>query len=204
MQIHFPRIKYVIAGSLLSGALVASAPVYADNPHKLNKDIFVKECVPPSGSDDARFLAHAPSPQVKVCGINKNAKFVVDLGENILYTYDEQGQPTCAYRIASGKKSTPTHTGVRTVSHVETYPYRTAYGTKRKRNPSAYGPKIIILKILDTKTGEKSKTGEFIHGNNDSTSIGKYASKGCMRMDNEVIKKLALDVKRDDIVLIKK
>ena len=204
MQIHFPKIKYVIAGSLLSGALVASAPVYADNPHKLSQDTFVKDCVPPSGSDDPKFLAFAPSPDVKVCGVNKKAKFVVDLGENILYSYDEQGQPTCAYRIASGKKSTPTHTGIRTVSHVETYPYKTAYGTKRKRNPSAYGPKIIILKILDTKTGEKNKTGEFIHGNNDSTSIGKYASKGCMRMDNEVIKKLALDVKRGDIVLIKK
>jgi len=202
MQIHFPKIKYIITGTLISGALFASAPACAGGYNKLTQDTFVKDSVPPSGTSDARFLAKAPSPKIKVCGVNKNAKFVIELGENILYTYDEQGQPTCAYRIASGKKSTPTHTGVRVVSHIETYPYRTAYGTKRKRNPSAYGPKIIILDILDTKTGETSQTGEFIHGNNDSTSIGKYASKGCMRMDNDVIKELARNAKRGDIVLI--
>lgn len=74
--------------------------------------------------------------------------------------------------------------------------------SKRRRHPSAYGPKIICLDILDTKTGEKSHIGEFIHGNNDSTSIGKYASKGCMRMDNIVIKELAQNAKNGDIVLI--
>ena len=47
-------------------------------------------------------------------------------------------------------------------------------------------------------------TGQFIHGNNDVTSIGKRASKGCIRMDNEVIKYLASIVKRGDFVIIKK
>ncbi len=49
-----------------------------------------------------------------------------------------------------------------------------------------------------------SQTGQFIHGNNDISSLGKYASLGCIRMDNEVIKKLAKEVKRGDIVVIRK
>ena len=46
--------------------------------------------------------------------------------------------------------------------------------------------------------------GEFIHGNNDSTSIGKKVSMGCIRMDNNVIKYLSGVVKRGDFVVIKK
>lgn len=203
MQIHFPNIKYILAGSLLSGALVSATPFYPKYQNELSQDTFVKESIPARGTDNKKFLAKAPSPKVKVCGENKNAKFVIDLTENVLYTYDEKGLPNYVYLIASGKPSTPTHSGVRVVSHVETHNYKTApRGTKRRRNPNAYGPKIIILDILNTKTGERESIGEFIHGNNDSTSIGKYASKGCMRMDNEVIKKISSDVKRGDIVII--
>lgn len=203
MQIHFPQFKYIVAGSLLSGVLLSSTPTYANSHNQLPQDTFVIDSIPPSGTTSQKFLSQAPSPDVKVCGVNKKAKIVVDISKNVLYTYDESGTPTCAYLIASGKKSTPTHTGVRAVSHVETYPYRTSpYNTKRRRNPKAYGPKIIILDILDTKTGENSQIGEFIHGNNDEESIGKYASKGCMRMDNEVIRELSANAKRGDIVLI--
>ena len=203
MQIHFPQIKYIMAGSILSGALLAITPTSAGNINQPQQDIFVKDSVPPSGTTNANFLASAPSPDIMVCGKNKKAKFVINLSQNVLYSYDQNGQPKCAYRIASGKASTPTHSGVRIVSHTESYPYRSApRHTKRRRNPRAYGPKAIILDILNTKNGARSSTGEFIHGNNDSTSIGKYASHGCMRMDNEVIKKISDDVKRGDLVLI--
>ena len=55
--------------------------------------------------------------------------------------------------------------------------------------------------LLTLHDGE---TGEFIHGNKNPDSLGKYASKGCMRMDNEVIQYLAPQMKRGDIVIIKK
>ena len=56
---------------------------------------------------------------------------------------------------------------------------------------------------LDPKTGEQTRTGEFIHGNNNVNSLGKYASNGCIRMDNEIIKQFALEIKAGDIVIIK-
>ena len=159
--------------------------------------------ITPKGTSDISILAKAPSPKVKIQGKIKNAKIVVNLSKNVLYFYDDNGNPLCAYLISSGKSSTPTSTGVRRVSHVETYPYNTApKSSKRRRSPGAYGPKIIILDILDPKTGEISPIGEFIHGNNAPADLGKYVSHGCMRMDNEVIKKLSGLVKRGDIVNI--
>jgi lipoprotein-anchoring transpeptidase ErfK/SrfK len=158
---------------------------------------------PPEGSSDKEVLKFAPSPKVKIMGEAKNAKFVVNLSNNVLYHYDENGEADCAYRIASGKPKTPTHTGVRMVTHVETYPYRSAPAhTKRHKNPRDYGPKIIMLNKLDPETGELSDIGEFIHGNRNPATLGQYVSHGCMRMDNKVIKELAANAKRGDIVLI--
>lgn len=204
MRIHLPAFKYLIAGTAIAGLTLPTTLSYSNNITKTQStDVFEKKSVPSEGTQDIQILSNAPSPEVVVCGKKEKAKIVVDLKTNTLYTYNEFGQAQCAYSIASGKTSTPTHAGVRIVSHTETYPYKTApRHTKRRRNPRAYGPKVIILDILDTKTGERSSIGEFIHGNNDPTSIGKYASKGCMRMDNDVIKQLSTTVKRGDIVII--
>ena len=169
-------------------------------------DTFVMQNVVfPKGTTDSCVLKNAPCNQVCIQGEVKNAKFVIDISKNILYHYDESGIPVIAYSVASGKKSSPTDTGVRIVTHVETYPYRTAgKNTKRRRNPRDYGPNIICVEKLDPVSGKRSITGEFIHGNNNPASIGKYASLGCVRMDNDVIKDLSKQVKRGDIILIVK
>lgn len=159
--------------------------------------------VPAEGTSSKSILKDAPSPKVLVQGEVKNAKIIVNLTDNILYKYDDNGNAETAYSVASGKSSTPTRCGVRVVSHVETYPFRGAPPrSKRRRNPRAYGPKIIILDKLDVNTGERSSIGEFIHGTNNPSSIGKYISHGCIRMDNEIIKELASEVKRGDIVMM--
>ena len=53
-------------------------------------------------------------------------------------------------------------------------------------------------------TGQTSSTGEFLHGNANSKTLGMYVSKGCMRMDNEVIKKIASETKPGDLIIIKR
>lgn len=160
---------------------------------------------PAKGSAVDSVLAFAPDPWVVVQGQQKALTFVVDVTNNILYHYDKDGNPIMGYRIASGKLTPQMQTdeGLRIVSHIETYPYKTAPAhTKRRKNPRDYGPRCIILDKLDPNTGKRSSTGEFIHGNKDASSIGKHASQGCMRMDNEVIKELAKAVKRGDLVMI--
>lgn len=211
-------IKTGLGISATAGLLLFTPPVQKINA-KITNDTFeytpstdtVKTdtvgfiCPTPEGSTDSLLLRSAPNPEVAVMGEKKNAAIVVDISENVLYHYDENGKPSCAYLVATGKKNTPTDTGVRVVTHIESYPYKGApASTKRRKQPWNYGPKIICLEKLNPQTGEKALTGEFIHGNNNYKSLGKHSSLGCIRMDNEVIKKLAKIIKRGDIVLIKK
>ena len=199
------RIPQVIK-TISIGCMISALPICTNRAFAQTEEIddFIVVTAPPEGTSEKGVLAGAPNPNVKIQGQMKTAKFVVDLSKNVLYKYNIQGKPEMAYMIASGKPSTPTSKGVRVVTHTETYPYRTAPAhTKRRRNPSAYGPKIILLNKLDPNTGEKSDIGEFIHGNNNFDSLGRYVSHGCMRMDNEVIKQLAAEAKRGDIVIIK-
>lgn len=201
-------------GNNLVGMLVGSAillPAIHTRSNTLNlqqkMDTFEKsiDSVTPQGSTERSILLFAPSPNIEIKGEMKQAKIVVDLSKNILYKYNDNGEAEVAYLVASGKKSSPTDVGVRMVTHIETYPYKSApAATKRRRNPNDYGPRIICLETVNPKTGAKGSTGEFIHGNKNPNSLGKYASLGCIRMDNEVIKKLAKQVKRGDIVVIKR
>ena len=170
----------------------------------LSKDTF-QYSIPPTGTTEDSILKKAPSPQITVKGEKKNAAIVVDLNSNVLYQYDESGKPICAYLVASGKKKYPTDTGIRVVTHIERYPYKTASPkTKRYKKPWDYGPRVICLETVDPKTGARGKTGEFIHGNNNPASLGKYASLGCVRMDNTIIKYLANIVKPGDIVVMQR
>lgn len=195
-------IKTFCLGCTMLALPMTAHKIFAQN--QIDVDDFVIVTAPPEGTTDKEVLLGAPNPHVKIKGEDKTAKFVVDLSKNVLYKYNLQGKPETAYMIASGKPETPTTKGVRVVTHTETYPYKTApWSTKRRRNPGAYGPKIILLNRIDTKTGEQSEIGEFIHGNNNFDSLGRYISHGCMRMDNEVIKQLASEAKRGDIVIIK-
>lgn len=199
------RIPSIIK-TISIGCMISALPISTNRAFAQTEEIddFIVVTAPPEGTSEKDVLAGAPQPNVKIQGQMKTAKFVVDLSKNVLYKYNIQGKPEMAYMIASGKPSTPTSKGVRVVTHTETYPYRTAPAhTKRRRNPSAYGPKIILLNKLDPNTGEKSDIGEFIHGNNNFDSLGRYASHGCIRMDNEVIKQLAAEAKRGDIIIIK-
>lgn len=168
-------------------------------------DVFIHTVtnIPPQGTNSYFALIHAPNPKINIAGEETQAKIVVNLDNNVLYTYNNYGEPEMAYRIASGKKSTPTHTGIRIVTNIESYPYRSAgKATKRYKTPRDYGPKALILQKVDPLTGKLTPTGEFIHGNNNKNSLGTYASKGCMRMDNEVIKEIAKQVKKGDYILI--
>lgn len=187
--------------TLAIAAPMYKVSLYAQLPEK---DRFEKIVPPPEGTSDVAVLNVAPNPEISINGEIQNAVIVVDLSKNVLYKYDSLGAAEKAYLIASGKANTPTDKGVRIVTHIEKYPYKAApIGTKRRRNPGAYGPNIICLNKINPDNGEQSRTGEFIHGNCNKSSLGKYASQGCIRMDNEVIKQLSKEVKRGDIIIIK-
>jgi len=188
----------------LFGSFAIEKTTKTENANQTSNDIVVKNKA--NASEDIKnpeLLANAPSNKITVSGEEKQARIVVSLSSNKLYLYDENGQAEEVHTIASGAKNTPTHKGLRKVSHIETYPYANAEGTKRQKNPKPYGPKILVLNTVDEKTGEiKGSNGEFIHGNSNEASIGKYASHGCMRMHNDQIVRMAEIVKPGSYVLI--
>ena len=207
MKISFnPNLKNYIKAAILTGTFSLTTLNLNAGIKEIKQDsIEITKEVPAKGTTSTYILNKAPNPFLTIQGEKKTAKIVVDLSTNILFKYTDEGIPEIAYRIASGKKSTPTDTGLRVVSHVERYPYKSApEKTRRYKKPWDYGPRIICLETLDPDTGRKGSTGEFIHGTNNPNSIGKYASLGCMRMDNDIIKKLSTEVKRGDLVLITK
>lgn len=163
-----------------------------------------KKILPPTGSTAPEDLAKAPSCNIIVQGKKEKATIVVVLATNTLYQYDKNGKPMIAYSIAKGKKSTPTHKGLRRVLFVDIAPYKKSPGTNRSRNPRPYGPRVIVLEIINPATGETFQTGEFIHGNGDNdTSMGYDKSGGCMRLSNKGAIAVGKYVKPGDYVLIK-
>lgn len=199
-------LKKVLGVTVAAGTITVATPsVKAQSDSTLQKDTFISTIqIPPKGTTKDSVLLCAPSPEIYILSEKKNAAIIVDLSKNVLYKYNEEGKAECAYLVASGKKKSPTDPGLRIVTHVEKYPYKSApTSTKRRNKPWDYGPRIICLDKIDPETGIRSRTGEFIHGNNDPNSIGKYSSLGCIRMDNAVIKELATQVKKGDLVLIK-
>lgn len=182
--------------------------ISAQTPQKIVADSFERS-ITPQGINDSKALLNAPKPDIVIAGEKKKAGIVVDISKNILYRYDKNGNPINAYLIASGKKRTPTQKGIRIVTHKEKYPYRGApRRAKRRRAPRDFGPMIICLNKINPKTGEQSTTGQFIHGCRSyektfKSTPDRYVSHGCMRMDNDVIKELAPNVEKGEIVIIK-
>ena len=203
-----------IAKTLALTTMLSVVPIKASSYYSMplsqeNKTDTFERSITPQGVKDLSSLKDVPSPDIVIAGIKKKARIVVDVGKNILYRYDKEGNIVNAYLIASGKKRTPTQKGVRIVTHKENFPYRGApRRSKRRRAPRDYGPMIICLNKIDPKTGEQSTTGQFIHGCRSyeatfETYPERYVSHGCMRMDNDVIKELAPDVDKGEIVIIK-
>ena len=97
MKISFTPIKYIMAGTLLVGTFGNIAQAGAQPPQNKEFDTFVKTTPTPEGISVDELAKEAPSAKIKVNGENKFAKFVVDLSENVLYTYNngnaEKGLP---------------------------------------------------------------------------------------------------------------
>ena len=194
--INTPKIVKQLA---VTAPLLLATPVIKAQNNTLNKDVFEKQNIEMIQADSTEL-----SPCLKVGEKEIYPAIVVDISENQLYYYDRDGYLEDILPVATGKKSTPTDKGLRIISGIEDYPYSDAIGTKRRKNPIEYGPKVIRLDIVDEKSGNiTGSNGEFIHGTNKPNSIGKYASKGCIRLDNDTVLALADKVKTGQYVYIK-
>ncbi|WP_370636437.1 L,D-transpeptidase [Cohnella sp. CFH 77786] len=116
---------------------------------------------------------------------------VIDNSDNVLRYY-ENGKLVKQFSVATGKKKTPTPEGLFTIREkIKNRPY---YKEKIKggdpRNP--LGDRWLGLKV---KIGNQVSYAYGIHGTNNEKSIGKYVSKGCIRMHNKDVRWLYEKIK---------
>lgn len=186
----------------IAAPLVLTSPALANFGTPQNLDSFEK-----TSTEQPIFIhqTNEVAPIKIINGEKIKPSIIVDKSENKLYLYNTNGALEATYSVGLGKTSTPTDTGLRIITDIENYPYSKADpNTKRHKFPNDYGPKVIIIAIVDPKTGEiTGYNGEFIHGTNKPESIGKNESKGCVRMNNEDVKELAKKIKKGQYVLIR-
>ena len=181
----FNKIKYGLGILTAAGALSYAQPAQAQRVDLTQKpDTFVRgtnpvdkytsedlpkifrEPVNPSSwTNDPEILKNAPDPYFKLQGVRKLAKGVVDITNCRLYIYDNEGKAIEAYRVATGASSSKTKPGIRKVLKKQIYPYLDCdKGTKRRRFPFDYGPKIAYMNHVDTITGQLFDRGDYLHG----------------------------------------
>lgn len=129
------------------------------------------------------------------------AQFIrIDKSTNKL-TYYEKGKVIKTFSVGTGLKSSYTPEGLFKIHEkTKNRPY---YKEKIKggdpRNP--LGDRWLGINV---QINGRTSYAYAIHGNNNARSIGKYVSKGCIRMHNEEIRWLFDKVKMGTPVLIHK
>lgn len=194
------KIKYPLGILAVAGTLSTAIPAQtrsAENLPKITQSLSDTFELTSSGRlTDSLLLRNAPSAEITIKGEKKLATLVVDIKNNLLYRYNQAGQAIEAFKMACGKSTTPTPTGISVITKIHDYPYLTcAPGTKRRKSPKDYGPKLLELFVVNPQNGTTFDNGVYIHGTRKPEAIGKKWTHGCVRVHNKDILYLAPLVK---------
>ena len=121
---------------------------------------------------------------------------IINKSDNTLHFYDN-GKKVKSFRVATGKRSNLTPEGTFSVKLKWSCPVYYATNKKGCTSSNPLGPRWIGLSVPGT-TGYTYG----IHGTNQESSIGSYASSGCVRMYNKEVTWLFDQVKLGAKVVI--
>jgi hypothetical protein len=135
-----------------------------------------------------------------------NSNFIIINKEDMtLSQYNYRGELLLQYKVATGKNfgnkikkgDCKTPEGVFNIEEVVdasswTHDFK---GDKQGAIKGAYGPFFIRLKV----PGQK---GIGIHGTHDNSSLGKRASEGCIRLNNNDLIELVKNINTNGVVVI--
>lgn len=149
---------------------------------------------PPTATETpAPTLTLSPTPTPTPAG---EWFLVINVRTNIEYVYrgdpeTREGELVEVNTIASGKHSYVAWQGDWYYAQTPTGKYRIL--TKEPRRADGiYGPWFLRLEILKTDLPLKEGTdGLGLHGTDKPESLGQWASHGCIRHDNDTIRRLA-------------
>jgi hypothetical protein len=136
----------------------------------------------------------------------KNSKFIIiNKADMTLSQYNYRGDLLLQYKVATGKNfgnkiekgDCKTPEGIFTIEEIVdasswTHDFK---GDKQGPIKGAYGPFFIRLNV----PGQK---GIGIHGTHDNSSLGKRASEGCIRLNNNDLIKLVENINTNGVVVI--
>ena len=129
-------------------------------------------------------------------GVSKDYYIIINCNTNKL-GYFKDGKLVKEFRVATGKKSTPTPKGkFRIVNKIKNRPYYSG-GIPGGSPKNPLGDRWLGLQV-----GYTYGTTYGIHGNNNESSIGKYVSGGCIRMYNSDVRWLFDQVPTGTTVII--
>lgn len=134
--------------------------------------------------------------EVKVTNGPHDYSILIKKGEFKLYLLDH-GQPVAAWGVALGKNpgqkkvsgDMKTPDGTFTIDEIDDASSWTHnFGDGKGEIKNAYGPWFLSLNTDNLSGGKWGGIG--IHGTHDPNSIGTRASEGCIRLQNENLRKL--------------
>lgn len=133
----------------------------------------------------------------------KKTRVLIDLSEHRLSVYDASGKLQRVFPVASGAAKTPTDPGLKVVCEKLEDPTALAEKLWPESKGTAFGKRLIDLNWYDPATGAQTVSDEELHGTYELSSIGSYASHGCVRLSNESIEWLYRNLQLGDLVLIR-
>ncbi|WP_016990087.1 L,D-transpeptidase [Flavobacterium sp. ACAM 123] len=135
----------------------------------------------------------------------KNAKFIIiNKADMTLSQYNYKGDLLHKFKVATGKNygdkikkgDCKTPEGVFTIEEVvDASAWSHDFKDDKGEIKGAYGPYFIRLRV----PGQK---GIGIHGTHDNTSLGKRASEGCIRINNNELTQLVENINANSVVVI--
>jgi hypothetical protein len=136
----------------------------------------------------------------------KNSSFIIiNKADMTLSQYNYQGHLQRQFKVATGKNfgnkiekgDCKTPEGIFTIEEIVDASTWSHDFKDDNKGPikGAYGPFFIRLKV----PGQK---GIGIHGTHDNTSLGKRASEGCIRLNNNDLIDLVKNIKTNTVVVI--
>ncbi len=133
----------------------------------------------------------------------ERAKVVIDRSEHRLFLFDGEDLQA-VHSVATGNahhadgRGAATAVGVNVVDGKLNDPSSVA--TQLWDNPGVFGTRLFNLSFVNLETGALSHSGHELHGTYNRSSIGKDASHGCIRMQNEAIESIFDTVHNGDYV----
>jgi lipoprotein-anchoring transpeptidase ErfK/SrfK len=191
------RVFTGVAETSVTVTLIAQGrPVSDATPVASNGSFAVTSRTLPYGPFALSVIAENASGQtacapVTVYNLEATPKYwkyvLVDKSDLMLYLV-RYGTVIQASPVAIGMPGTPTRTGTFLLGKTQNRSSRSAWGVRR-------------LPLLKRVRQRWRGTGYYIHGTNDPSSIGTWASHGCVRMYNRDILKLSRSAGRTYAVI---